>query len=65
MVWIIRNSNGVQWGDENYATKEAAEKELRTFWKGVHGVRLERFSFDHIERSNARIPTPPTQGSET
>lgn len=53
-VWIIRNVNGVQWGAENYPTRQDAEKELRSFWRGVSGVNLNKFSFDLIDRSEAR-----------
>ena len=44
--WIIRNAAGYQWGDETYPTKEAAEAELKSFFKGWKDVRLDRFTFE-------------------
>jgi len=42
--WEIVNLNGRRWGRDTYPTQEAAEKELRDFWKGVSGVNLKKFS---------------------
>jgi hypothetical protein len=43
-MWEIVNINKVRWGRETYPTKEAAEKELRDFWRGVSGVDLKKFT---------------------
>jgi hypothetical protein len=42
-MWEILNVNCVRWGDETYPTREAAEKELRDFWRGVSGVDIKKF----------------------
>ena len=47
-TWEILNVNNVRWGAETYPTKEAAEKELRDFWRGVHGVNLKKFTIAEV-----------------
>jgi len=56
--WEILNANFIRWGKETYPTREAAERELKSFWKGVSGVRLDRFSIREI------APTPRATGEE-
>jgi len=48
-MWEIQNVNCVRWGNETYPTREAAEKELRDFWRGVSGVDLKKFHVVKIE----------------
>lgn len=42
-MWEMMNSNNWRWGTETYSTKEAAEKELRDFWRGYKAVDLRKF----------------------
>jgi hypothetical protein len=49
MSWIILNANRRQWGHETYPTKEAADNELRTFFKGVSGVDFKKFAIEEME----------------
>lgn len=54
-MWEILNANNVRWGSELYPSREAADAELRSFFKGVSGVRLDRFTIRHVgdhERSS-------------
>jgi hypothetical protein len=48
MEWEILNANNFRWGRETYPTREAAETELKTFWRGVHGVDLKKFSIREV-----------------
>jgi len=48
MEWEILNANKFRWGRETYPTREAAETELKTFWRGVHGVDLKKFSIRQV-----------------
>lgn len=48
MEWEILNANNFRWGRETYPTKEAAETELKTFWRGVHGVDLKKFMIREV-----------------
>lgn len=47
-MWEIANTNGVRWGTETYPTRQAAELELKTFWKGISGVNLKKFTIREI-----------------
>lgn len=46
--WEILNANSVRWGSETYPSQAAAEAELRTFWKGVSGVDLKKFTIRQV-----------------
>lgn len=63
--WEIVNLNGRRWGRDTYPTQEAAEKELRDFWKGVSGVNLKKFSIRKVagvaEQSGAGAPDTSVQ----
>ncbi len=48
MMWEILNPNLRRWGSETYPSREAAEDELRDFWKGVSGVNLKKFTLREI-----------------
>lgn len=52
MSWAIFNDNNRQWGQETYPTEEAARAELRSFFRGVSGVRFERFSLREVADAN-------------
>ncbi len=63
-MWEIQNVNGKRWGRDTYPTEEAARKELRDFWKGVHGVKLSKFTIVEIaDLDSAR--TAPDGGSSS
>lgn len=47
-MWEILNANQWRWGTETYPSREAAERELKTFWKGVQGVDLKKFTIREI-----------------
>lgn len=47
-MWEIVNINNVRWGRETYPTREAAELELKTFWKGFSGVDLKKFTIQLV-----------------
>lgn len=47
-MWEILNANNFRWGRETYSTREAAEIELKTFWRGVHGVNLKKFTIREV-----------------
>jgi hypothetical protein len=47
-MWEIINSNQYRWGTETYPTREAAEQELKSFWKGVSGVDLKKFTIREV-----------------
>jgi hypothetical protein len=49
----IQNQNGKRWGTETYPTREAAQKELLDFWKGVSGVKLSRFEIVEIKSNGS------------
>ena len=48
MAWEILNTNYHRWGQETYPTKEAAAEYLKEFWRGVNGVRLDRFTIQDV-----------------
>jgi hypothetical protein len=48
MSWEILNANNIRWGSETYPTREAAQEELRKFWRGVHGVNLKKFTIKEV-----------------
>lgn len=52
-MWEIVNTNKQRWGRETYPTREAAEAELKAFWKGVGGVDLKKFAIRQIDPSQA------------
>ena len=47
-MWQIQNVNGKRWGHETYPSREAAQTELREFWKGISGVKLSKFEIVEI-----------------
>lgn len=53
MAWEILNANFHRWGQETHPTKEAAEEYLKEFWRGVHGVRLDRFTIQEVSDAPA------------
>ena len=58
-MWEILNYNNIRWGSETYPTREAAQNELRTFWKGVHGVDLKKFSIVEVKESQVKREVQP------
>jgi hypothetical protein len=52
--WEILNANNFRWGDETYATREAADAELRSFFKGVSGVDLKKFTIRLVPSAAAK-----------
>lgn len=46
--WEILNANYKRWGSDIYPSEEAARAELRDFWRGVSGVRLDRFTIQRV-----------------
>lgn len=63
MEWEILNANYHRWGQKTFSSKEAAEDYLKDFWRGVSGVRLDRFTIQEAKpgnRSTGHIdPTHP------
>lgn len=47
-MWEILNAHDRRWGNETFLTKEAAEQELKDFWKGVSGVDLKKFTIRRV-----------------
>ena len=47
-MWEIVNVNNWRWGRDTYATRKDAENELKSFWKGVHGVDLKKFTIRQV-----------------
>jgi hypothetical protein len=54
MPWEILNAHYTRWGTETYPTREAAEQELRTFWRGVSGVNLKKFTIREVRPVDPR-----------
>jgi hypothetical protein len=48
-MWEILNANMKRWGSETYPTREAALAELKAFWKGVSGVKLDKFTIREVK----------------
>lgn len=53
-MWEILNANLWRWGNETYPTREAAERELREFWRGVSGVDLKKFTIRKCGRQGSQ-----------
>lgn len=47
-TWEIINLNGDRWGGDTYPTREAAERDLREFFRGV-AVKFDRFTIRPVE----------------
>jgi hypothetical protein len=52
-LFVIFNANGHRWGSETYESREVAARELRSFWKGVSGVRLDLFTIADVPADQA------------
>lgn len=47
-MWEIATVNGKRWGSETYPTEDAAKEELKSFWRGVSGVNLKKFTIQQV-----------------
>lgn len=43
-AYVVLNGAGYRWGSETYPTADAAIHEVRAFFRGISGVRFDRFS---------------------
>lgn len=60
MSWEILNANFKRWGTETYPTREAAEQELREFWRGVAGIDLRKFTIQELPPLDwSKLKPPP------
>jgi len=57
MTFVILNDAGYRWGMDTYPSEDGARRELHAFFKGVSGVRFERFTIVPL----ARAPDPHEQ----
>ena len=56
-MWEIINTNQHRWGTETYPTREAAEQELKSFWKGVK-VDFKKFTIREVPLTAAVERSP-------
>lgn len=57
-MWEILNANMRRWGEETYPTRDAAEAELKSFFKGVSGVKLSKFTIREVAADDPRRLRP-------
>jgi hypothetical protein len=50
-MWEILNAHMWRWGHETYPTREAAEAELRSFFRGVSGVNFKKFTIREVPKA--------------